>query len=76
MDFSYKKLKHIPEKANKQPWLKFIKKYNQLKSVKGPDDKVYFMDGVYPLHNSQPAHGWIKKGKRTGPQDKYKPPKD
>ena len=21
------------------------------------------MDGVHPLHNSQPAYGWIKKGK-------------
>ncbi len=23
------------------------------------------MDGVHPMHNSQPAYGWIKKGKET-----------
>ena len=23
------------------------------------------MDGVHPMHNSQPAHGWIKKGKQA-----------
>ena len=24
------------------------------------------MDGVHPIHNSQPAYGWIRKGKEVG----------
>lgn len=63
LGFNYKKPKHIPGKANKQAQLEFIEKYNQLKTNKAPDDKIYFMDGVHPLHNSQPAYGWIKRGK-------------
>jgi transposase len=63
LGFSYKKPKHIPGKANELAQLEFIDKYNQLKADKGTDDKIYFMDGVHPLHNSQPAFGWIKKGK-------------
>ncbi len=30
---------------------------------KSEEDRIYFMDGVHPLHNVQPAFGWIKKGK-------------
>ena len=61
--FSYKKPKHIPGKADKQAQEEFIEKYNELKANKSKEDRIYFMDGVHPLHNSQPAFGWIKKGK-------------
>ena len=27
------------------------------------DDKLYFLDGVHPQHNSMPAYGWLEKGK-------------
>ncbi len=63
MGFSYKKPKHIPGKANQKAQEEFIKKYNELKATKSQEDQIYFMDGVHPLHNSQPAFGWIKKGK-------------
>lgn len=63
MDFSYKKPKQIPGKANQKAQEEFIEKYNNLKASKSQDDHIYFMDGVHPLHNSQPAYGWIKKGK-------------
>ena len=63
MGFSYKKPKHIPGKANQKTQEEFIEKYNELKDSKAPEDQIYFMDGVHPLHNSQPAYGWIKKGK-------------
>lgn len=63
MGFSYKKPKHIPGKANQKAQEEFIEKYNELKDSKTADDQIYFMDGVHPLHNSQPAYGWIKKGK-------------
>ncbi len=63
MGFSYKKPKHIPGKANKKAQGEFVEKYNELKATKSEEDHIYFMDGVHPLHNSQPAYGWIKKGK-------------
>jgi len=65
LGFTYKKPKHVPGKANKQAQEEFIEKYNKLKEDKAPKDRIYFMDGVHPLHNSQPAYGWIKKGKEA-----------
>ncbi|MCX6272789.1 MAG: IS630 family transposase [Bacteroidetes bacterium] len=62
LNFSYKKPKHIPGKANIEAQLKFIETYNTLNEKKEENDKIYFMDGVHPLHNSQPAYGWIRKG--------------
>ncbi len=61
MGYSYKKPKHIPGKANLAAQVDFMEKYKQLKQEKSPEDQIYFMDGVHPLHNSQPAYGWMKK---------------
>lgn len=63
--FRYKKPKHIPGKADIEAQLDFIKTYDKLKKKKKEDDRIYFMDGVHPLNNSQPAYGWIKKGTDT-----------
>ncbi len=62
LDFRYKKPKHIPGKANIEAQIEFIETYQKLKRRKKQEDKIYFMDGVHPLHNSQAAYGWIKKG--------------
>lgn len=62
LGFTYKKPKHIPGKADIEAQKEFIKKYRKIKKNKASEDKIYFMDGVHPLHNSQPAYGWIKKG--------------
>jgi transposase len=62
LGFRYKKPKHVPGKANIKAQLEFIEAYKKLKKKKKQDDKIYFMDGVHPLHNSQPAYGWIRKG--------------
>lgn len=64
MGFCYKKPGHIPGKADKESQEAFVKKYRQLKAEKAKEDNIYFMDGVHPLHNSQPAYGWIKKGEK------------
>jgi len=65
LEFTYKKPKHVPGKANRQAQEEFIEKYNRLKENKALEDRIYFMDGVHPMHNSQPAYGWIKKGKEA-----------
>lgn len=66
LDFVYKKPKHIPSKADPVEQEAFIKQYEQLKKTKNPEDKIFFVDAVHPLHNSQPAYGWIKKGEEKG----------
>jgi transposase len=66
LDFVYKKPKHIPSKADPEEQEVFIKQYEQLKITKNPEDKIFFVDAVHPLHNSQPAYGWIKKGEEKG----------
>ena len=63
LGFTYKKPKHIPGKADIEAQKAFIKKYRRLQKKKAPEDRIYFMDGVHPMHNSQPAYGWIRKGR-------------
>ena len=62
LGFSYKKAKHIPGKADRAKQEAFLKEYEALKTKKQAEDKIYFMDGCHPLHNSIAAYGWIKKG--------------
>jgi transposase len=66
LDFTYKKPKHIPGKAYIEAQKSFIRKYTKIKKNKAPEDQLYFMDGVHPMYNSQPAYGWIRKGKEVG----------
>ena len=63
LEFTYKKPKHLPSKADRQKQEAFIEEYRALKKNKNPQDSIYFMDGTHPMHNSQLAYGWIKKGK-------------
>ncbi len=65
LGFTYKKPKRVPDKANRQAQEEFIEKHNKLKEDKAPEDRIYLMDGVHPMHNSHPAYGWIKKGKEA-----------
>jgi len=62
MGFVYKKPKHLPSKADREAQEEFIGQYEELKKMKRAKDKIYFMDGTHPMHNSQLAYGWIKKG--------------
>lgn len=34
----------------------------RLRIIKDPEDKIYFLDAVHPIHNSMASYGWIKKG--------------
>jgi transposase len=63
LGFVYKKTKRVPGKADPEAQEKFINEtYKEIKEIKGENDRIYFMDGVHPQHNSIPAYGWIKKG--------------
>jgi transposase len=62
LEFTYKKPKVVPGKADAEAQRAFLKTYKALKKRKHPDDPLYFMDGVHPQHNTVAAYGWIKKG--------------
>jgi transposase len=63
--FSYKKPSLVPGKAEEAAQREFIKEMDDIKSTKSPEDKLLFMDGVHPQHNSLPAYGWLPKGEET-----------
>ncbi|WP_419470408.1 IS630 family transposase [Candidatus Kuenenia sp.] len=64
LGFTYKKTTIVPGKANPEKQKEFIENYKQLKEEKAPGDKILFMDGVHPQHNSTFAYCWIEKGKK------------
>ena len=61
--FVYKKPKRIPGKFDAEKQQEFVKKYKGLKANMKEEDVNYFTDATHPQHNSQPAYGWILKGK-------------
>lgn len=64
LGFVYKKTKQVPGKADAEAQRKFIAEvYKKLKDEMKADDKLYFVDGVHPQHNSMSAYGWLEKGK-------------
>ncbi len=62
LNYTYKKPKLVPGKADAKAQEEFVAFYNELKETKGANDYIYFMDGAHPQHNSVAAYGWIKKG--------------
>jgi transposase len=62
LGFVYKKTKAVPGKADPEKQKAFLETYHRLKEQKGPNDRIYFMDGCHPNHNAMPAYGWIAKG--------------
>jgi transposase len=62
LNFSYKKPKKVPGKANKEEQQKFLKKYRKIRCKMSSNDSLYFMDGVHPEHQPIIKCGWIKKG--------------
>jgi transposase len=63
LGFVYKKTKLVPSKADKEAQEEFLVAYQEIKKGLGEKDKLYFLDGVHPVHNAMPAHAWIEKGK-------------
>lgn len=58
MDFSYKKSKGIPAKADREAQKTFLRQYFGIR----PHGKVYFIDSTHPRHCPELGYGWIKKG--------------
>jgi transposase len=58
-NFSYKKPKESPLKADPQKQKGFVKLYDRLKQGSDP---ILFLDSVHPTQATKPSYGWIKKG--------------
>ncbi len=64
LDYTYKKPKLVPCKADPEAQLKFLEDYHFITENLGAHDVLYFSDATHPTHNTMPAYGWIKKGAR------------
>ena len=62
LGFVYKKPKLYPGKASKEKQIEFLKELGKLEEELDPNNRVIYMDGAHPQHNSKPAYGWIEKG--------------
>jgi len=62
--FRYHKPAPVPAKADKVRQEAFIAFYENLKTTLPDNEKIVFMDGVHPTHQTRMAYGWIRKGMR------------
>ena len=62
--FSHKKPALVPGKANEEQQREWLAEYDRLKQSLPVDETIFFMEGVHPTHNVQPAYGWTQKGVR------------
>ena len=65
LGFVYKKPVLIPGNPDPEVQEAFIEYYHRLRSTMKEEDKLYFLDGVHPQHNTAAAYGWIKKGQES-----------
>src|SRR5579863_650210 len=65
LNFTYKKSKLVPAKADATPQEKFLEDLEHRRKNKGKNDPILYMDGVHPQHNTMLAYGWIKKGEEN-----------
>ena len=62
LGFVYKQTVIIPAKVDPIKQEHFLQGYLGLKENLKQDEKILFLDGVHPTHNTQTVKCWIKKG--------------
>jgi len=62
-EFSYKKPKATPARANPEEQAKFVETYTHLLSQVKEDEPIVFLDAVHPTMATKISGGWIKVGK-------------
>lgn len=65
LGFSYRKPNLVPGKADEVAQRDFLKKYETVKNSLKDGDKLYFVDGMHPQHNSVPGYGWLPRGEEV-----------
>ena len=61
-NFSYKKPKEIPAKADPVKQEAFISFYENLVKTRPEDEPILFADGVHPTMATKVSYGWIRRG--------------
>lgn len=62
-NFSYKKPKEVPAKADEFAQKEFIKTYEKLKEeAEKKSEPILFIDSVHPTMATKVSYGWIRKG--------------
>jgi transposase len=61
-NFSYKKPKGTPAKADPEKQAEFIRYYEDLLNTLPEDEPVEFADAVHPTMATKITYGWIRKG--------------
>ena len=61
-EFSYKKPKGVPAKADLLKQKEFIEYYEKLVQTRPEDEPILFGDGVHPTMATKITYGWIRTG--------------
>ncbi len=61
-NFSYKKPKGTPAKADPEKQAEFIRYYEDLLNTLPEDEPIEFVDAVHPTMATKITYGWIRKG--------------
>ena len=62
LGFSYKKMKGVPAKADREAQKRFVRRYKTMRKSLKKTEKIYFMDASHPVYNSVPSYAWIETG--------------
>lgn len=62
LKFVYKQTVVVPAKADIKKQEEFLKQYEELKNNLKATEKILFVDGVHPTHNTRSLRCWVKKG--------------
>lgn len=62
LGFVYKQTVIIPAKVDPVKQAQFLQGYLGLKENLSSDERILFLDGVHPTHNTQKTRCWVKKG--------------
>lgn len=62
--FVYKKPDLVPGKADEELQDIFLEQFASFLKKKRDNDLIFFMDAVHPVHNTEAAYGWFRKGER------------
>jgi transposase len=64
LDFTWQKVRLVPGKAAAAAQEQFVADYERMRAEAGPEDRLYFVDGVHPMYNVHPGKVWAPAGQR------------
>jgi transposase len=62
-EFSFKKPKKVPAKANEEKQKAFVEIYNNLVATTPSNEPILHIDAVHPTMATKESYGWIRTGK-------------